>query len=83
MTSSLVVVKLVTEVAVEWLETEILPFLAMARAGGSSKMVVVGMVAKGLQQTWRREQWMQVGEAVVCCCVCQNTVKVGDQSLLN
>jgi hypothetical protein len=46
MTLLLVVVILVTEVAVEWLKTEIVPFLAMARAGGSSKMVVVGMVAK-------------------------------------
>jgi hypothetical protein len=77
------VVKLVTEVAVEWPETKILPFLAMAMAGGSSKMVVVDMVAKGLKWTWCQEQWMQAVTAVVHCCVCQNTVKVGDQSPLN
>ncbi len=63
-------VKLVTEVVVEWPETEILPFLAVARAGGSSKMVVVGMVAKGLKRTWCWERWMQAVEAVVHCCVC-------------
>ena len=57
MTALLVVVKLVTEVAVEWPETDILPFLAMARAGESSKMVVVGMVARGLKQTWHWKQW--------------------------
>ncbi len=79
----LVVVKLVMEVVVEWTNTEISPFLAMARAGESSRMVVVGMVARGLKQTWRQEQWMQAMEAVVHCYVCQNTVKIGDQSPLN
>jgi hypothetical protein len=43
---------------VEWPETDILPFLAMARAGESSKMVVVGMVARGLKRTWCWEQWI-------------------------
>jgi hypothetical protein len=83
MTLLLVVVKLVTEVAVEWPETEISPFLAMARAEESSKMVVVGMVVRGLKWTWRCEQWIQAMESVVHCCVCQNTVKIGDRSPFN
>jgi hypothetical protein len=44
--------KLVLEVAVEWPDTEILPFLAVARAEESSRMVVVGMVVRGLKWMW-------------------------------